>query len=254
MPSRRPTRCCARAPRRRPRAAPGDELRLAFVDHEDRQALRLFLRALRRLPDDVPWRATSSRPPAPRTGRAAQPAARPRRDPHGRGDDGGAGARRRRHRRRRVGRPGAGARGARARARRRSRARRRAAAGVRGGAARRRARAAVRARRRRDAGRSALPAADRRRAARAGSPRAVAATAPELAWSAVAERYEALYAARGGAPASAARRRRGARAAGGARADRRRPAHAHRPLQRLRHPGRRAARHRPRARASARSR
>jgi predicted metal-dependent phosphoesterase TrpH/glycosyltransferase involved in cell wall biosynthesis len=35
-----------------------DELHLAFVDHEDRQALRLFLRALRRLPEDRAWRAT----------------------------------------------------------------------------------------------------------------------------------------------------------------------------------------------------
>jgi hypothetical protein len=33
-------------------------LHFAFVDHEERQALRLFLRALRRLPEDVPWRAT----------------------------------------------------------------------------------------------------------------------------------------------------------------------------------------------------
>jgi glycosyltransferase involved in cell wall biosynthesis len=41
-----------------PRPPAGEEVRLAFVDHEDRQALRLFLRALRRLPDDVPWRAT----------------------------------------------------------------------------------------------------------------------------------------------------------------------------------------------------
>ena len=47
-----------RAPRRPQRAAAAGELRLAFIDHEDRQALRLFLRALRRLPDDVPWRAT----------------------------------------------------------------------------------------------------------------------------------------------------------------------------------------------------
>ena len=31
---------------------------LAFVDHEDRQALRLFLRALRRLPEELAWRAT----------------------------------------------------------------------------------------------------------------------------------------------------------------------------------------------------
>ena len=40
------------------RAAAGDELRIAFVDHEDRQALRLFVRALRRLPGELPWRAT----------------------------------------------------------------------------------------------------------------------------------------------------------------------------------------------------
>jgi glycosyltransferase involved in cell wall biosynthesis len=40
------------------RGAAGDELRIAFVDHEERQALRLFLRALRRLPEEIPWRAT----------------------------------------------------------------------------------------------------------------------------------------------------------------------------------------------------
>ena len=40
---------------RGPREGP---LRIAFVDHEDRQALRLFLRALRRLPDEPDWRAT----------------------------------------------------------------------------------------------------------------------------------------------------------------------------------------------------
>jgi len=49
------------------RAAAGEELRLAFVDHEDRQALRLFLRALRRLPADVPWRATIFTPVGART-------------------------------------------------------------------------------------------------------------------------------------------------------------------------------------------
>jgi predicted metal-dependent phosphoesterase TrpH/glycosyltransferase involved in cell wall biosynthesis len=43
------------------------ELRLAFVDHEDRQALRLFLRALRRLPLDAPWRATVFMPVGART-------------------------------------------------------------------------------------------------------------------------------------------------------------------------------------------
>jgi len=42
-------------------------LRLAFVDHEDRQALRLFLRALRRLPADGAWRATIFTPVGART-------------------------------------------------------------------------------------------------------------------------------------------------------------------------------------------
>jgi predicted metal-dependent phosphoesterase TrpH/glycosyltransferase involved in cell wall biosynthesis len=38
---------------------PGDgPVRFAFCAQEERQALRLFLRALRRLPDDLPWQAT----------------------------------------------------------------------------------------------------------------------------------------------------------------------------------------------------
>ena len=55
---------------------PGAELRtrghgdgpvhVAFVDHEDRQALRLFLRALRRLPESPAWRATVYTPAGPR--------------------------------------------------------------------------------------------------------------------------------------------------------------------------------------------
>jgi glycosyltransferase involved in cell wall biosynthesis len=49
------------------RSGGGEELRLAFVDHEDRQALRLFLRALRRLPADAPWRATIFTPVGART-------------------------------------------------------------------------------------------------------------------------------------------------------------------------------------------
>jgi glycosyltransferase involved in cell wall biosynthesis len=49
------------------RATDPDVLRLAFIDHEDRQALRLFLRALRRLPDDAPWRATVFAPLGART-------------------------------------------------------------------------------------------------------------------------------------------------------------------------------------------
>ena len=39
---------------------------IAFVDHEDRQALRLFVRALRRLPMELPWRATVFTPAGPR--------------------------------------------------------------------------------------------------------------------------------------------------------------------------------------------
>jgi predicted metal-dependent phosphoesterase TrpH/glycosyltransferase involved in cell wall biosynthesis len=50
-----------------PPRPPGDVLRLAFVDHEDRQALRLFLRALRRLPDEPAWRATVFTPSGART-------------------------------------------------------------------------------------------------------------------------------------------------------------------------------------------
>jgi predicted metal-dependent phosphoesterase TrpH/glycosyltransferase involved in cell wall biosynthesis len=42
-------------------------LHIAFVDHEDRQALRLFLRALRRLPDGLEWRATVLTPAGVRT-------------------------------------------------------------------------------------------------------------------------------------------------------------------------------------------
>jgi predicted metal-dependent phosphoesterase TrpH/glycosyltransferase involved in cell wall biosynthesis len=48
-----------------PRA--GEPLRIAFVDHEDRQALRLFLRALRRLPDEPAWQATIFTPVGART-------------------------------------------------------------------------------------------------------------------------------------------------------------------------------------------
>jgi predicted metal-dependent phosphoesterase TrpH/glycosyltransferase involved in cell wall biosynthesis len=36
---------------------PSGPMRIAFGDHEERQALRLFLRALRRLPDDLDWQA-----------------------------------------------------------------------------------------------------------------------------------------------------------------------------------------------------
>jgi glycosyltransferase involved in cell wall biosynthesis len=51
-----------------PERVPHDgELRIAFVDHEERQALRLFVRALRRLPEDVAWRATVFTPVGGRT-------------------------------------------------------------------------------------------------------------------------------------------------------------------------------------------
>ena len=99
-------------------------LRIAFCAQEERAALRLFLRALRRLADDVDWRATVFSP----TGAAPTGALRSRvRDRvtrrRRRRTDRGRGARRRRRRRRRLARPGARARAARARARRRRRAR-----------------------------------------------------------------------------------------------------------------------------------
>jgi predicted metal-dependent phosphoesterase TrpH/glycosyltransferase involved in cell wall biosynthesis len=46
---------------------PGAPLHIAFVDHEDRQALRLFLRAVRRLPSEPAWRATVFTPVGART-------------------------------------------------------------------------------------------------------------------------------------------------------------------------------------------
>jgi glycosyltransferase involved in cell wall biosynthesis len=42
----------------RPERASGDPVRLAFIDEEERAALRLFLRALRRLPPGLSWTAT----------------------------------------------------------------------------------------------------------------------------------------------------------------------------------------------------
>jgi glycosyltransferase involved in cell wall biosynthesis len=42
----------------RPEREPGGPLRIAFCAQEERAALRLFLRALRRLPDDLDWEAT----------------------------------------------------------------------------------------------------------------------------------------------------------------------------------------------------
>ncbi len=60
----------------REQRAPGEgaALRIAFADQEERGALRLFLRALRRLPDDVEWSATVFSP----TGKAPTGALRSR--------------------------------------------------------------------------------------------------------------------------------------------------------------------------------
>ena len=41
----------------RPERAPGAPVRIAFSDREERGALRLFLRALRQLPEELPWEA-----------------------------------------------------------------------------------------------------------------------------------------------------------------------------------------------------
>ena len=46
------------------RAAAGEPLRIAFCDHEERQAQRVFLRALRFLPAEADWRATIYTPAA----------------------------------------------------------------------------------------------------------------------------------------------------------------------------------------------
>ena len=130
-----------------------------------------------------------------RAERAAQPRARPRRGRHRRGAteaevlaaaDVWSSPRRSARRRRRAcscARSGAGAVPLAARL-----------PAVRGDPARRRPRAAVRARRRRDADRAARAAADRRPRC-ASRPRGRGRRrAPELSWSVVAERFEALYA------------------------------------------------------------
>ena len=146
-------------------------------------------------------------------------------------DDEDAGARRRRRRRRRLARPGDRARRARAGARRRRRARSpRALPVYEEVAARRRPRPALRARRRRRARRAAR-AARRATSALRAEPRASGAAARgELAWSRVADEVEAIYARLAALRHDPDPQARGARAARQAQADRRRPAHAHRPL------------------------
>ena len=233
----------ARAPRRAARSPPTTgRCTSSSPPREERAALRLFLRALRRLPDDLDWGADGARArrgPVPARARALRDRVALV-DGTTRRRAGG-----RRRRRRRVDRAGARARAARARARRGRGAGRLAAARLRGGGRRRRGRPAVRARRRRrrsppsSSGSSATPAlrdaAARRRARRAR----------ELAWTRVADDVEAVY-ERLAAPPRPGRGDPTVRARLAGASDRRRPAHAHRPLARLRDAGRGAAR-RPRA-------
>ena len=253
-----PAELPAAAPRRgggRPRAARrrrgAGPLRIAFCAQEERG--RAAAVPARAAPAPRGRRLAGGRVLADRRGadrRAAQPRARPRARGHGRGDDRGRGARRRRRRRRRLARPGARARAARARARRR-----------------RRARVAARLPRLRG-GRWATATS-----ACASSPATSTCSPPSSSGSAASRellrraRASGVRAAprgpllgargrrgRGDLRASWPRRRRAAARASPsvrarlrqAQADRRRPAHAHRPLARLRDAGRRAARDRPR--------
>ena len=118
-----PARLPAAAARRdapRARAATDGPVRIAFCDQEERAALRLFLRALRRLPEELDWEATVFSP----TGAAPDRRARSRcatactsSPPRTTSEDAVLAARRRRGRR--LARAGARARPARARARRR---------------------------------------------------------------------------------------------------------------------------------------
>ena len=164
-------------------AAPDGRVRFGFVDDEERPALRLFLRALRRLDPDLPWEATivSARGPSSSAPLRADLEARVRyaspdelgeaellagSDVYVAASDGAAPA------------PGPAA----ARAERRRRAARLAPAGLRGGARRGRARAALRAARHRDARRPARAARRRPGPARAAARgRRAAARRAELA-------------------------------------------------------------------------
>ena len=232
------------------RAAATGRVRIAFCDHEERQALRLFLRALRRLPDELDWQATVlHRRPGARTPRAAQPPARPRHVVRRRRRDRGRRARRAPTsssppRSARRPRPGCScARSAPARCR-----------SPRGCPSTRRCCATATLGLLFEPGDVDVLAAQlerliaRRRAARAARRAPWPRPRPSSSWARVAdERRGDLRRARR-APPPAARRRRAARAARHAPADRRRPAHAHRPLERLRDAGRGAARHGARAR------
>ena len=201
----------AETPERPPAEGP---LRIAFCDHEERQAQRLFLRALRQLPPELDWRATIYTPAAGARPSTLRSRLRDRVEvvTAGRGRR-GRGARARRRGGRRVGRPVA---------------RRRACWCARSARARSRSRRGSPSTRRCCAtGRSGMlfePGdvdtlgahlahliADASLRARFGG--AIAAAAPELSWPRVAARFESHLRRGGRPPPPAALRRAAARAA-----------------------------------------
>ncbi len=216
-------------------------VRIAFVDVEERGALRLFLRALRRIDPALDWRATvvSERGPSSSTPLRSELRERIRFD-DGPADELLAGADV-------VVLASDGATPApglllRALGRRRG-AGRRQPDGLRGAAGRGRARAALRAGREPGARRPARARARRRRPCATSCATPPAALRDRLSWERVADELEEVY--RGLVGAAPPRRGRpgGPQPALATAADRRRPAHAHRPLARLRDAGRGAARH-----------
>ena len=215
-------------PGRRPASAArardgGETVEIVFSAEEERGALRLFLRALRRLPTELDWRATIwSRDPAPAP---AVPLPRALRE------------------RVRLAGPGGRLRGPAPRARddRRWPPRAGAAPGAAAACCARMAGGAVpvasrlpqyeealrdgelgpavrAARRATRSPPSSSGCVARPRAARAAPRRAIAQARPELEWSRVADEFEALYARDRGAPARRGRQAAGAQAARGARA------------------------------------
>ena len=230
-------------------------LRIAFCAQEERAALRLFLRALRRLPDDVDWRGDRllARPARRRPARCAAACATASR----------SSPPTRRPRTRCSPTPTSWSPPRSARRPRPGLLVRALGAGAVPVAARLRAYEELLGDG--DLGLRFEPGdvdvlagqlerlVARPRAAAPGSRDGVAARATGSRWDRVADEAEAIYARARRAPPRPTRATRAARAAAQAPADRRRPAHAHRPLARLRDAGRRAAR-RPRASAgSARS-
>ena len=227
---------------------------IVFSAEEERGALRLFLRALRRV-SDRPRLARHDLAARPGLGAGDQPlaqaaragaAGRARRrlggPAPGPGHDRGGG----------LGRGRAGAAARAARAGRRRGAGGVAAARVRGGAARGRARPAVRAARRAHARRPAR--APDRRARAGGGARPAHRRGPPGA-RVVARGRRVRGALRGDRRTPARQRQPGAaRARAPARLHLRGPPHAHRPFAGLRHAGGHAARHRHARSGSARSR